>query len=272
MALPVFYINVASRLDRREFMEAQFARLALSAERIAAVTPSEISEADRRTYCDPDRATWMTEGEFACNLSHLRAWELMLARGLNHALILEDDAVLSASLPRFLDAIEAEGIDLPLIRLETLHLETRLLPADHQPLPDIALRPAITRDSGACGYIISSAAARYLLGRREMKTTLVDGVLFNPFIEVATALDVHYSDPALCIQLDRYENVASAIGQSDLIHSRAERHLEWSKKPLLKFALKMRSWLDYDLPLALSKLRYGVGSGMEVRTIPFKPD
>ena len=272
MALPVFYINVASRLDRRQFMEDQFARLGLAAERIEAVTPAEITEADRRAYCDPGRTSWMTDGEFACNLSHLGVWRLLLERGLAHALILEDDAVLSASLPRFLEAIEAQGIDLPLIRLETLHLETRLLPADHQPLPDIALRPAITRDSGACGYIISSAAARYLIGRKEMKTTLVDGVLFNPFIEVATALDVHYADPALCIQLDRYEDEASAIGQSDLIHSRAERHLQWSKRPLLKFALKMRSWIEYDLPLALSKLRYGVGSRMEVRVVPFKPD
>src|SRR5207249_2273941 len=101
MALPVFYINVASRLDRRRFMEAQFASLGLSAERIEAATPSEISEPDRRAWCDPSRATWMTEGEFACNLSHLRAWALILERGLTHALILEDDAVLSASLPRF---------------------------------------------------------------------------------------------------------------------------------------------------------------------------
>jgi glycosyl transferase family 25 len=272
LVLPIFYINVAARLDRRRLMDAQFTRLGISAERIEAATPLEITEQDRDAYCNPQHLDWMTEAEFACNLSHMRVWATFTNRGHDRALVLEDDAILSASLPRFLEAIETQGVDLPLIRLETINLETRVLPPDHQVLPDIVLRRAITRDSGACGYIISRDLARLLLDRREMKTTLVDGVLFNPFIAIAKQIDVHYVDPALAIQLDRFEKTASQLGHSDLKQFRVARYRQWSKRPLMKLLLKIKSWIDYDLKLTLSRLKYREGSGIEVKVIPFKPD
>jgi hypothetical protein len=40
--LPVFYINVAARTDRRDFMESQFAELGIPVERIEAVLPDQI--------------------------------------------------------------------------------------------------------------------------------------------------------------------------------------------------------------------------------------
>jgi GR25 family glycosyltransferase involved in LPS biosynthesis len=272
VAIPIFYINMTTRLDRRKLMEAQFERLGISAERIEAATPLEITAQDRDAYCNRKRTNWMAEAEFACNLSHMRVWATFVNRGLERALILEDDAILSASLPRFLEAMEAPGLDLPLVRLETINLETRVLPPDYQVLPDIALRPAITRDSGACGYILSRDAARQLLERPEMKTTLVDGVLFNPFIAIARGLDVHYADPALAIQLDRFEKTQSQLSHSDLKQWRVDRYHQWSKRPLLKLMLKIKSWIDYDLQLARSRLQYRQGSGLEVKVIPFKVD
>ena len=41
--IPLYYVNLASRPDRREFMDAQFARVGLAATRIEAVTPAATS-------------------------------------------------------------------------------------------------------------------------------------------------------------------------------------------------------------------------------------
>ena len=46
--MDIYYINLARRTDRRDFMEAQFQKLGLAATRIEAVTPADISEELRR--------------------------------------------------------------------------------------------------------------------------------------------------------------------------------------------------------------------------------
>ncbi len=51
--IPVYYINVASRVDRRQFMEEQFARLGIAAERVDAVTPLEVSDARMAAHQHP---------------------------------------------------------------------------------------------------------------------------------------------------------------------------------------------------------------------------
>lgn len=40
--LPVFYINLDSRPDRRQFMEEQFARLSVQVERVSARTIADV--------------------------------------------------------------------------------------------------------------------------------------------------------------------------------------------------------------------------------------
>lgn len=51
--IPACYINLASRVDRRQFMEEQFARLGIVAERVDAVTPLEVSDARMTTHQHP---------------------------------------------------------------------------------------------------------------------------------------------------------------------------------------------------------------------------
>lgn len=107
--LPIFYINLASRPDRREFMERQLAELGLIGHRIEAVTADEISDADAERYCNSGKPTFLRKRELACTQSHERAWTAMIDGDHAVALILEDDAELSPLLPAFLN--EASAVD-----------------------------------------------------------------------------------------------------------------------------------------------------------------
>ncbi|MDR3472461.1 MAG: glycosyltransferase family 25 protein [Devosia sp.] len=71
--MQIYYINLASQPERRRALEQQLAALGLTATRVEAVTPADISPEDRRRYCDPKRHFWLTEAELACNLSHIAA-------------------------------------------------------------------------------------------------------------------------------------------------------------------------------------------------------
>ncbi len=268
--LPIFYINLTSRPDRRAFMERQFGNLGLQAERIKAFTPAQIGAADRRLYCNPDRRRWMTVLEFACNMSHAAAWRRLLASGAGHGLILEDDALLSRSLPRLLEAVEAGTQSPPVIRIETLGGEARRMgPVERHILPDVGLRRCYTRDAGAGGYILTRQAAEFLLRRPEMKVHLVDAVLFNPFSPLAASLDVRYCDPALSIQMSCIgDEGAEAV--SDLDAGRDQRRRESSRRPLLKWANKVASWIDYDAPMTTARLRQLGRRDIRATTVRFE--
>jgi len=92
--IPVYYINLAPRTDRRQFMEEQFSRLGIVAERIDAVTIADVGETRMALHADPRNPWAMTRVEVACGMSHEKAWRHMLDAGREFALILEDDAVL----------------------------------------------------------------------------------------------------------------------------------------------------------------------------------
>jgi len=267
----IYYINLDARPDRRQFMEEQFARLGLDAERIVARTPAEITEAQRDAYCNPARRWSMTEGQYACNLSHIKAWQTLLASGGHRALILEDDAHLSQSLPRFLAAVDAQAIDIPLIRIESWPTEPRRYrEPDVTVLPDVTLRRCLSHEAGAAGYILTRAGAMRLAGEPAMNRLLVDSVLFSPF-GPARDLATRQTDPALCVQLRREDSAlpeaAGSLG-AGLPEHRAERR----RHPLTKFARQVEGWLTYDtLRLRDSILQAG-WRDVEERVVPFRAD
>jgi len=101
------YINLASRVDRRESVEAQMAREGLHAWRLEAAT---VEQADPRIVsttwnsslnCKYDTRTLpatltMSNGERGCSMSHAILWHACASSGDDTPmLILEDDAVLS---------------------------------------------------------------------------------------------------------------------------------------------------------------------------------
>lgn len=193
----IFYINLDRREDRRTFMDAQFDRLGLSAERISAVTPDALDPSLLGRIAGPT-GRGLTREELACSCSHRKAWERMLALELPHALVMEDDAVMSPRLPAFLEALRAlpKGVDV-------IRLETRLDRIRADRITDIfagiALRRPLSEQWGMAAYIITAECARRLLSDSHFFDVAIDHLFLDPAGPCFSSVEVRQCFPGLCI-------------------------------------------------------------------------
>ena len=88
--MKIFVINLARRPDRLENVNARLGRLGLAATTVLAIDAEDLGALPEGTLVSPSN--------HACWASHLVAHQDFLSSGESHALILEDDAVLDASL------------------------------------------------------------------------------------------------------------------------------------------------------------------------------
>ena len=267
-----YYINLDARTDRRAYMETQFARLGIEAERIAATTPADIEPEALARHCDTGKSIWIAPAELAGSLSHRKAWRTMLERGLPHALILEDDVCLSSCLPAFLEDIgpDCEGVDI--IRIETRSRRISLSAPMASKKQGFSLHRPFSFEWGAAGYIISAACARRLLAVDGFFDLPVDNLMFHPASSLYASLTIRQTVPGLCTPGDAVENSGgNGLWESNIHLDRSSRfHI--SGEPLKghrKIAREMRRlWLQAR-NLGAGSLNY-LRFGARWTTIPFR--
>lgn len=197
--MQIYYINLARRPDRRAFMEAQFEKLGLKATRIEAVTPDEVPTPMRDEFCNPDCDEFLSVTDLCCSLSHVRAYEALLAGTEHYALIFEDDAVLSSHLPEFLQAFEAMAPQGDLVRIETSNRGIRSKGVQCT-LAGIDIVRPYSWEAGAAGYIINRKAAAILARSRVMRRETTDEVILHPFGRHRATYRILQTVPGLCVQ------------------------------------------------------------------------
>jgi glycosyl transferase family 25 len=98
----IYVINLARSRDRRAHVESQLAKVGVSYEVIDGVDGRELDFDDPEISRLVDRSVLeagiLLPGEIGCALSHIRAYEKVIADGRDVALILEDDVVLPDDL------------------------------------------------------------------------------------------------------------------------------------------------------------------------------
>lgn len=210
---PIYYINLASRSDRRAFMEQRLGELGLAAQRVPAVALAAISQTDAQRYCHPTRVPALSQSQLACAMSHVQCWRAFLQTDVPWGLVFEDDVFISARLPQFLtDFLGAPASDsLDLVHLEATARRSRVLPARVR-IGGTALRPFCSTQWGAAGYLISARAAQQLLSRTDLFDAPVDQLLFRPYWAPGRSLRMALADPALCIQSNKVESTELARG------------------------------------------------------------
>jgi glycosyl transferase family 25 len=217
----IFWINLDSRQDRRVFMETQFSRLGLAAERIAAVTPDALDAATRAM------GPTLAVSELCVTASHRLAWRRLLERHLPHALILEDDAHLSGMLPAFLSAAPSVLGELDLVRIETGRRRVRVGPATHSLDCGVTLHRVHSDQWGSAGYLITDRCARRLLAEPRLFAAPLDRALFDPSAPMFSANNWRQCAPGLCIQGDQLDRSSdSALWRSDVTNQRRQRRVE----------------------------------------------
>jgi glycosyl transferase, family 25 len=167
-AIGVYLINLDRSKDRLETMRRQLDDLGLAFERVPAIDgaarPDLMTDIDTALYRRM-HGRGVRPGEVGCFLSHIEVMQRFLASAFDYAVILEDDASLSPSLPGLLDTIAAEapGRDWDVLKLESrrrgLPLRLRSLTADHD------LCVSLFRSTGSAGYIVTRRAAQAYLAQ-----------------------------------------------------------------------------------------------------------
>ncbi len=170
--LPVFVINLPQELERRRHMEAELARVGLTAEFVPGVDGSRLREEDWRRY---DKETSlqvygvdMLAGEIGCYLSHYRLLQRMLDENLDVALILEDDVRFEDDFPDVLAALMQAPRDWLLVRLSTSRRTSADWAANRgravaQLTPRYRLLRLGTHVLGAGAYLVTRAGAQRLV-------------------------------------------------------------------------------------------------------------
>lgn len=266
--VPIFYINLESRPDRRAFMERQLAELGLSAERIVAVTPAQLPPDRHARYSNPRRYRWMTPTELACSSSHGLALRAAIDNGSSHALILEDDAVLSPDLPRLLSEACSGPAIFDVLRIETTINPVRFSPRRIGLTDGFDARQATGWCPGSAGYIVGRHAADVLLSSDTLFEMPIDEILFNPYRPLAKQLTILHCDPALCFQ--PLPGSSLDAGPSDVEAARVEGSNSRQALPLqLRIVYGVGLFLDRDIRMGVSKLWHQLVGGSRKETVPF---
>jgi glycosyl transferase family 25 len=216
--LRVFCINLDHRTDRWQYMEAQFAALGMTVERIRATTPGEISAADLAPLAIEDVRKGLMPTEIATSISHHRAWRRMLEEGDPFVLILEDDAELSPRLPGFLAAVEERGGLPGVIRLETRQKKQVLARRIAYDVCGFQLHHPLTWEWGTAAYIITAEEARSILASPRRFEMPIDDTIQNPASPLYRPDRVLQTVPALVFVPDEDVSGGSqpaSIRQSD---------------------------------------------------------
>lgn len=159
----IFVISLEQSTARREKIMARLAVLGLSAEVFPAIKGAALSAADlhyngrlRRLFYGKD----MSAGEIGCARSHIGVCQAIVARGIDRALVLEDDALLGDELPEALQALDRTAAVWDLVRFLGKTKDIRRS-RDVLPLNDKGLmlaRPYGT-PGGAYAYVLNHRAA-----------------------------------------------------------------------------------------------------------------
>ena len=195
--MKLFVINLARACDRRRRMEEQFASLGLEATFHPAV---DIRDFTQETYSKVDRDTrrrlglWpQADGEIACWMSHHQIMREIVKNGPETAAIFEDDAGLSADLPKVLGALERRSFAFDVVKLNRRSLKKTFIPCERLTTGHRVGRIRY-HDYGSEGYVITRDAARHFLEKTPKMMREIDQAL-SRFWE--SGLNVFYVDPAV---------------------------------------------------------------------------
>lgn len=164
MSWPIFVLSLPGCEARRQPLLDSLAALGRRAEVILGVDGRGGLPAGYEPLIDREGAQRslgrpMRDAEFACALSHQLMYRLIEERGLDGAVILEDDAILLPGFGRFLDA-EAYR-DAQLLMLD--YGPARVMRGSRQPLfPGFETWDIALNTSLATGYAVSRLGAAHL--------------------------------------------------------------------------------------------------------------
>lgn len=236
-------------------MTIQLDRLGYAWERFAAFGPAQV-EGMTQALELPLLHGACTTPEKGVALSHYAIWKKMLAEGISHALVLEDDVHFCEDAKVFIESINKEiacGLQFDIIKIETF-LAGIFVDRKGIRLADQAgLHRLRSNHGGAAAYIISKDGCRKMIGRFATADRAVDLVMFDSDLEEMCVFQLH---PALCIQdflrKRGKTGIASTVGLERSERDYRSAWLDKLKSPFrggYYFVQNLRVWGDGQMKI-----------------------
>lgn len=173
---PIFVVSLKDAIERRSQILAQCTILGLQPELVDAIDgrdglPPEVEHLVDRNTAETRVGRKLTDGEYACALSHRTVYQRICREGLPGAIILEDDAILTEY---FADFLAGKGyLEADLVQMD--HLDARVWHRKGRAWSErITVFPLAENASLTSGYSLSARAARYLLDHSSPLAGLAD--------------------------------------------------------------------------------------------------
>jgi glycosyl transferase, family 25 len=210
--LKCLVINLDKSRERLAHMTAEFERIGVAFERVAAV------EADACVTIAatlPHATAWpfrqLALSEVASFLSHRACWARAAASSDTHVAIFEDDAHFAKGGGTLLSRHDWIPADADIVRLETFLTKVRIGKRRIAVSPGYQIARLLSPDMGGAGYILSRAGAAKLLADTDGLLCAPDAALFHPAHTQSRPSIVYHLIPALCIQDTTLHPTSSAM-------------------------------------------------------------
>lgn len=169
--MKIFVINMARATERRQAILRHLDDLGLEAEILPAIEGAKIE----RSTLGPGAEPHLSAGEIGCYLSHLRFWQIVVERRLEHAIVLEDDVICDPAMMAVAEEIASRKLPVDAVRLSALqpirgHTIARLSDSHSIVLPN-------KNPSGTQGYMVSLHGAQHLLEALPVPKQPIDNAL-----------------------------------------------------------------------------------------------
>mgnify|MGYP001800487332 CR=1 FL=1 len=163
--LPIFVITLDDCTDRQNVISQAFGDLGLSFEFVPAIDGRRGLAPE--LHCQIDRTAGaynlgrdISDAECAASLSHASVYRRIVNQNLSHALIFEDDAILTPGVKTFVDSETYRAADMVVLN----HLNARVMKTGEQIVfEDVLARPLAVPCFRAAAYSVSGKAAAWLL-------------------------------------------------------------------------------------------------------------
>ena len=211
--MELFVISLRDAKDRRERLIKSLKPHHIAPHWIEAIDARGWSDEKRATYCDRAKMFWHLSfhppaGAIGCYLSHLSAYQTLLDSDEDCAIILEDDAEVTADFGTYLADLKAacQAIDLIFLADRRPNRPSIELGTTSSGLRFIAKKYA---NIGGFGYVITRQAAAQLLAQYHQFGLTIDNLLHSWWL---TGLKTATISPELVI----HDDMGSAIGYDNL--------------------------------------------------------
>ncbi|WP_237273641.1 glycosyltransferase family 25 protein [Sulfitobacter sp. M22] len=212
MSFEVFYINLDRVPHRREFMSLELQKIKLGkVNRFPAVdakVPGSLSEARFRSGISDRWA--LPKSAIACFESHRAVWQMIVDKGLDAALILEDDVVLSHELTAILSKLNASPQKIDVVKMDFTDGNVCLGPVSD--INGVQVRTLSKCAPSAGAYFVTKSGVERLLSESEVYGDTVDDFIFAP----RKNWKIYHLVPARAMQLV-FNGVDSGGGQDRII-------------------------------------------------------